>query len=337
MSMPQLMPLLAATRILALEAQLRVREGDTHGAVSSLETLFAAARSLESYPHGVGHWVCIAMYVQGFDTLRQLMTEFSDIELQQMERELEKCHLGDSLCEVMLGERVIGLLELEDPQRFLEFLTTDEAEEARRITRKQADEFVRMVPFVQQRDIWLYLLHMEKLIEASQKPLPDRLKMVESLTREWGTLTLLNHLTKSGGQSIYEMAAADVVFLAYLIVPGHDVTFLVNARTIAQQRLMATAVEVERFRRKTGEVPDTLRELTPGYLRAIPLDPFDGREVRYVRRGDGYRIYSVGSNRSDEGGAGAFSGNYEDIVVDVPTRTTSRTAAEERHGSRPVE
>ena len=86
--MPQLMPLLAATRMLALETHLRVRGGDTHGAVSSLETLFAAARSLESYPNGVGHLVCIAMYVKGFNTLRQLMTEFSDIELQQMDKRI---------------------------------------------------------------------------------------------------------------------------------------------------------------------------------------------------------------------------------------------------------
>ena len=99
---------------------------------------------------------------------------------------------------------------------------------------------------------------------------------------------------------------------------------------------MATAVEVERFRRKTGELPDMLRELTPSYLRAIPIDPFDGREVRYVRRADGYRVYSVGSNCSDEGGAGAFSGNDEDIVVDAPIGPKSRAAAQERHATNRV-
>ena len=55
------------------------------------------------------------------------------------------------------------------------------------------------------------------------------------------------------------------------------------------------------FERETGRRPQTLDELVPGYLAAVPLDPFDGQPFRYKPE-EGV-IYSVGKSLQDLGGA----------------------------------
>ena len=50
----------------------------------------------------------------------------------------------------------------------------------------------------------------------------------------------------------------------------------------------AIAVALRRFRLDHGTHPDTLAELAPQYLKAVPLDPFTGHPHEYVRSGAGY-------------------------------------------------
>ncbi len=190
MPMPDLMELNAATRLLSLEALVHARDGDISGALQALATLFAATRCLETYPHHVAHFVCCAIYARGCETTRQLLQQCSDRHLQQMLQMLGKGSLDDSLCSVMLGERVIGLVELNSPETLLEHLTTDCVEDGRRLTKKEASEYARWIPFVQQRDRWLYLRAMRQWVDAARKPLPKRLQIARDLTAQWETRTV---------------------------------------------------------------------------------------------------------------------------------------------------
>jgi hypothetical protein len=50
----------------------------------------------------------------------------------------------------------------------------------------------------------------------------------------------------------------------------------------------------------TRELPESLADLVPRFIEAVPVDPFDGKPVRYSRaRGI---IWSVGNDREDAGG-----------------------------------
>ena len=320
MNMPDLLPILASVRVLALEAHVRAHIGDASGTAQSLTTIFAAARNLENYPHSVAHLVCIATYTHGFDTLRQLLGVLSERELQQISRSLEQSDLDASIHSAILGDRVIGLLELQHPLKYLDFLVAEETEDVLgcvQLTRREADDYARIVPLVKQRDIRCFLRHYRGLLDASRKPLPERIDAVESMTREWDRLGAKNLLSMFGTDSIPEAGAADVAVLAHLIVPEYESTFLANARAIAQQRVTATAVGIKQYRDRTGHMPEELGRLIPDYLTAIPIDPFDGRIVRYIRLTDRCRVYSVGENRKDDGGEGTFLENGEDIVLDV--------------------
>ncbi len=77
--------------------------------------------------------------------------------------------------------------------------------------------------------------------------------------------------------------------------------------------LLATALAAHKAER--GEYPAALAELKPEYLKTIPNDLFIEKPLHYTRTADGYVLYSVGPDMTDDGGK---SGDYdEDIVVKV--------------------
>ena len=59
---------------------------------------------------------------------------------------------------------------------------------------------------------------------------------------------------------------------------------------------------LERYRIAHGRWPDTLDKLVPEYLASIPLDPFDGRPLRYSLKDDAAFIYSISENLVDNSG-----------------------------------
>jgi hypothetical protein len=73
-------------------------------------------------------------------------------------------------------------------------------------------------------------------------------------------------------------------------------------RTQAELRCAIVAVAAERYRRAHGSWPGSPTALVPAYLRAVPIDPFDGQPVRFRRLADGVVIYCLGPDGQDNKG-----------------------------------
>jgi hypothetical protein len=73
-----------------------------------------------------------------------------------------------------------------------------------------------------------------------------------------------------------------------------------RAQTWIDQAVVACALE--RVRLARGQFPDTLAALVPQFIAKLPTDLIDGQPLRYHRTGDGYILYSVGWNKTDDGG-----------------------------------
>jgi len=78
-----------------------------------------------------------------------------------------------------------------------------------------------------------------------------------------------------------------------------------NLRTKAVLRCGTAGIAVERYRLRLGRWPAALTDIPADLLPAVPLDPFDGKPLRFVTRTNGVTVYSIGQDGKDDGGADA--------------------------------
>jgi hypothetical protein len=97
-------------------------------------------------------------------------------------------------------------------------------------------------------------------------------------------------------------ALASRSHLLRLTLPRMDKFTEACRRKLAQMRCLMTMLAVERYRRAKGTWPAKLEDLTPKLLKKVPLDPFDGKSLRYSPVADGVIVYSVGLDGTDDGG-----------------------------------
>ncbi len=87
------------------------------------------------------------------------------------------------------------------------------------------------------------------------------------------------------------------------LMPALEKVGSAHLRTQAQLRCAATGLAVERYRLKHGHWPASLADLVDDdLLRRLPKDPFDGQTLRYRTDGEGVIVYSIGPDRTDDGG-----------------------------------
>jgi hypothetical protein len=98
------------------------------------------------------------------------------------------------------------------------------------------------------------------------------------------------------------------------LVPGRARFSFAQRRCLSDLRCGIVMLAMERYRQAQGHWPETLMELVPDYLSAIPADPFDGMPLRYRRRNSGAVIYTVGYDLVDNGGT---------FIPNQPTATGS--------------
>jgi hypothetical protein len=66
---------------------------------------------------------------------------------------------------------------------------------------------------------------------------------------------------------------------------------------------LVAQIAVERYKRDKGTYPESLEVLQQtGYLNELPMDPWSDKPLVYRKTADGYTLYSVGMNFTDDGG-----------------------------------
>jgi hypothetical protein len=71
---------------------------------------------------------------------------------------------------------------------------------------------------------------------------------------------------------------------------------------LAELDCARTALAIQRYRLAMAHLPDKLSDLVPVYLDTVPKDPFDGNQLRYKKLPTGFVIYSIGQDKTDDGG-----------------------------------
>lgn len=87
-----------------------------------------------------------------------------------------------------------------------------------------------------------------------------------------------------------------------------------QVHTEAPGAVARTALALRLHKARHGAYPETLDALAPGILTAVPNDPCTGRPLVYRRVGEGFIVYSLGLNLTDDGGTETWDDATGDVV-----------------------
>ncbi|MBN1257214.1 MAG: hypothetical protein JXA52_05865 [Planctomycetes bacterium] len=134
-----------------------------------------------------------------------------------------------------------------------------------------------------QADMKFYLEMMIDYFAIAELPAEERLAAAKTLKAKLSNIP--SHLV-----------------ISRMMLPSITGVFTRELQHIANMRLVQAALAVERYRLRHGKLPDSLSDLKPEFLPEIPLDPFDGKLLRYKLLAKGYMVYSIGQDQADNGG-----------------------------------
>ncbi|HUT07398.1 MAG TPA: hypothetical protein VMY15_01015 [Candidatus Latescibacteria bacterium] len=90
--------------------------------------------------------------------------------------------------------------------------------------------------------------------------------------------------------------------ISKIVVPEFETVFMKVATLDALILTSRVGLACRVYKSSTGEYPENLEALVPGLLTEVPVDPFTGKPLVYRREGEGFIVYSLGSNLKDDGG-----------------------------------
>ncbi len=111
----------------------------------------------------------------------------------------------------------------------------------------------------------------------------------------------------SAGEDYLSLAGQDPFAPLYYIWAKESMSIYQSVETVllySQAELNAVSIgcALELFRRRRGTFPETLTVAMDEDSKSISIDPCDGQPLRYRKTETGYRLWSVGANRKDDGG-----------------------------------
>lgn len=95
-------------------------------------------------------------------------------------------------------------------------------------------------------------------------------------------------------------------FISKNLIPNLEAASLKVATLDALMLTSRVGLACRVYKSRTGEYPESLEALVPGLLTGVPVDPFTGDPLVYRREGEGFIVYSVGSNLKDDRGRGTW-------------------------------
>lgn len=278
------------THLLILAAIARADQGDPNAAVEMLLTSYKLANTVGEIPMIIAELVAQADRALTTQGLEQVInrTPLTGDQLAQIDAVLLEGHDPNSFVRALAGERCFGLSMARNPAAY-----------GRDNVSINVAEILKGLGVI---DLSLvrYLDRMAEAIEIAKRQPWERQKAIKAADARYessGLAPALNWLSTS-----------------------HARLVTLSLRGTANALVARAAVALERYRLATGRLPQDLEDLVPTYLETVPIDPFDGRPLRYERHDPGYVVYSVGPDETDDNGTEHQTrprGRREDLPYDV--------------------
>ncbi len=288
--LPHLSMLAELSRLLSIDAVVKAKNGDVAGAMDSVRLSFRLRRLIDNQPFLITRFVSWDLDDVAFGTLQGVLDTVSP-DAKDVEALLEELNDRESrnvLTTVLLSEAIAGRQAFRESQ-------TDSTFPGPTPQSVWANfEFAGVAPhrvcfalvWIPSADEYNYLKDMCAFVEQSMLPFP------EALDAAWyappfGARVSLPFTTR---------------FVGYFLEPPLMRLIAAQAQRDADIRMARTVLALTLYKSENGAYPDTLDPLVPEYLPALQIDPFDGKPLRFAKRGEGFVVYSVYKDKTDDGG-----------------------------------
>jgi hypothetical protein len=279
--LPYLVPVRVAAQLETLAALRDAADGNVEAALARCRTIINMGAPLRNDPLLLSSLVSISVEVLAVaDTERVLAAGIVESrQLLALQELLEECERKDGFANGLRGERLFQMATYQFLRKNgLQGITTTGGNQLETLPRGFGPLLAGFI----------------KLNEAKA------LEILGSLIDALGSPRKGIDAASIMDETLHTLSAR--YLLVKTLMPSFSRAVTLWARHIAMLRCARAALAAERFRLETERWPESLGELVPDYLEAVPLDPFDEKPLRYKIESDKITIYSIGDNETDDGG-----------------------------------
>ena len=316
MPFPSVMPLKRSVQWLNASALYDLHQGNPQNACADVHAMLALVNGEADERILISQLIRIAMASMSVNATWEILQDpkVSDNDLAQLQRDWQSMEFVSPLEQTMLFERVSNLREFEQirksSERFYKLWGYFYGPNAILASDSKRSLFLRKWDEIRWRWFWSYpdelygLQELQVEIEAARMAETNRsFQLAELFVNTNLTLQNRKQHPVDGLRGAFSADASGAALRK-------------AARVQTARNVVVTAIALKRYELQHHQLPNTLDELIPEFLKSVPTDYMDGEPLRYQRSGDGtFLLYSVGENGLDDGGNPAFpkyvqSSNY---------------------------
>jgi hypothetical protein len=286
-----------------LRSRVAAAKGDAEMAVQSVEAIFAGSQAMGHQLTLIEHLVRLATATVALREVEFLMSEMdlsemdlTDEQLARFQARVTAIDFEQGLTTGLLGERAMGYHAFHHMEQIAGGDVAGPPHPGEGSLTRPADCRV-------------YLGFLQEMIAASREPFPTA---IDGAHRSEQRLKQL-----AGTKNLLEKYNA---MMTLLILPATAASFQATGRNLALRDATLCAIAAERYRLKHGQPPQKVADLSPEFLPAVPIDPFDGQPLRMVASHEELVFYSVGKDRKDDGGQENNNSGEPDVAVRLKLR-----------------
>jgi hypothetical protein len=300
-------------RLLAMDAAIKIQDGDRETAMEDSRAILGVARSIGDEPFLISLLVRIAVGKVATKSARRALAqgEASDASLAGMQALLleEKDVAQPNLLSACRAERA-GLIELFRRVAAGEATTEAVGSDVETLSIRRSK-----YPITPWDSLYFTCQQaaaaewMNRIVAIVQQPVPDR-------PDSWINWQATFEAAQDIRDWEFHLQAG-----AYLLIP--DVKSADSAQNFYEAELgaMVILLAAERHRMKTGKWPEAIEDIDSSLLPTCPDDPHTGEPYLIDRRDGRFIVYSVGANGEDEDGQldwpSAHKGELDDMAVEL--------------------
>lgn len=258
--------------LLYLDVLIQCENQDPNKAFESIRASLALAESMDA-PFLI-HWITrMGLRTWTYKNIQRVLNRFTlqDEQLQILSKWIEAPDIHEDFKQTLIEHQCLGVDTYQAPIREV------------KKRHKNADILWKVLGLCYGEALD-YIDLMQEAIETADLPEPECMATLKAMNDGVEKGEYKGKLTRG-------------------LWPIQRFTFFVDFRHQALMRATQAALAVERYRVAEGRLPQSLDDLVPVYIKAVPIDPCDGRPLKYRTLEPGFVVYSVDDDLDDNGGA----------------------------------